>query len=608
MDQPSIYSKLVENRAIRILRLQLGTFKEEISCMLETISLDDKEKSSYGALSYVWGSPVPPKYIKLNGIRKAITANLFSALNTIRQTDESVYLWVDALCINQDDLDERSQQVLLMREVYSCAKVTILWLGEEREDTVVAIQLIKKASVLWSEDYGPIGDQMDASGVRVPFDVQRNHSQGFPPPGHADWDAVRNFLSNPWFKRMWIIQEVVVSKKLVFFIGKQQLFWDDISLAVTWWFRKDYIDIIPSHLILGPLQIGTCKSENGIPLLSLLAKAKTFQATDPRDKVFALFGLSTESRLDSPCSLLLPDYRKSAFEVILDVMKHCLECNHGYPANLDLLSHVHHWSQYEYVNSSTVPTWMPRWDNDNNMVYMNRAHHASAGLSLCLQAPISSSEIILKGTQVATIVESNDALWRLWVQDNWQPGEIWTIIRDLWMAFAKSRKDEGRMDEFNYLFAQTITTGGSRENKPVTEADFLAYCSGNLEESQTSTSTSELSHSNDSMPNPEDIEAARLLSMSDASWDGSGDGDRIRFQIPHWALFSAEDYIGMGHFTTQPGDIICVLFGGNNPFVLRPTDNHYALVGECYVYGLMDGEAVEKLKTGELTEKWFNLQ
>jgi hypothetical protein len=66
--------------------------------------------------------------------------------------------------------------------------------------------------------------------------------------------------------------------------------------------------------------------------------------------------------------------------------------------------------------------------------------------------------------------------------------------------------------------------------------------------------------------------------------------------------------MGMGHFAIMPGDVVGILFSGKAPLVLRPTNGHYALVGECYVCGLMDGEAVSEIETGKLKEGWFNLR
>lgn len=69
-------------------------------------------------------------------------------------------------------------------------------------------------------------------------------------------------------------------------------------------------------------------------------------------------------------------------------------------------------------------------------------------------------------------------------------------------------------------------------------------------------------------------------------------------------------YMGIGYKSMQPTDIVCVLFGSKTPFVLRPTStpNEYLLVGECYVYGLMDGETMDAYERGEIESEWFHLR
>ncbi|KAF8859326.1 heterokaryon incompatibility, partial [Acephala macrosclerotiorum] len=85
----------------------------------------------YEALSYVWGESDPPCWILCNGQRKSVTPNLGAALRRLRYKEKWRLVWIDAICVNQEDLDERSQQVMLMRNIYSPARRVIVWLGED---------------------------------------------------------------------------------------------------------------------------------------------------------------------------------------------------------------------------------------------------------------------------------------------------------------------------------------------------------------------------------------------------------------------------------------------------------------------------------------------
>jgi hypothetical protein len=121
------------NSAKHEIRLLLapGQFQEEITCRLIYTNLHIKP--TFEALSYTWGTPENPKSIRLDGHQFPVTINLESALRHLRYDTIPRVLWIDAVCVNQEDLVERSQQVLLMRNVYEGAQNVVVWLGEGGE-------------------------------------------------------------------------------------------------------------------------------------------------------------------------------------------------------------------------------------------------------------------------------------------------------------------------------------------------------------------------------------------------------------------------------------------------------------------------------------------
>ncbi|KAK7225101.1 hypothetical protein V2G26_013104 [Clonostachys chloroleuca] len=128
----SLYANLkISGRQIRLLTI-LST-EPEISCRLEVAEL--KGELSFNALSYVWGDPRVTKAILVNGHRILVTINLVSALEYapyhLRKSKHatSKKLWVDAICINQEDIAEKSRQVSLMKHIYSQSDIVLCWLG-----------------------------------------------------------------------------------------------------------------------------------------------------------------------------------------------------------------------------------------------------------------------------------------------------------------------------------------------------------------------------------------------------------------------------------------------------------------------------------------------
>jgi hypothetical protein len=114
----SIDQPLLTPRSIRVLAIEPGTFRQTIHCSLKLVQLDEAGSLPYEALSYVWGPPTPAVPIVCNEIQMNVTPNLGAALQRLRYSDLTRILWVNAICINQKDLDERAQQVSIMGDVY----------------------------------------------------------------------------------------------------------------------------------------------------------------------------------------------------------------------------------------------------------------------------------------------------------------------------------------------------------------------------------------------------------------------------------------------------------------------------------------------------------
>ncbi|KAI8165321.1 hypothetical protein K4K50_010510 [Colletotrichum sp. SAR 10_71] len=135
-----------DRREIRLVRLQKPCTPSILSLELRTVSLNE-EGASYSALSYVWGSPSEPQQIEINGQPFHVTQNLHDALQQLRRDGVSSWLWIDAICIQQSDLEEKTHKVGMMRDIFSNAATVYIWLGLGIEETDQAMDLIYK--------YGP---------------------------------------------------------------------------------------------------------------------------------------------------------------------------------------------------------------------------------------------------------------------------------------------------------------------------------------------------------------------------------------------------------------------------------------------------------------------
>ncbi len=179
-------------KRFRLLTIHPGSSDSQMQCSWDWFDLE-APSLSYTALSYVWGSSERCCEININGNIAFTTKSAVEALNMLRSSREPKTVWVDAICIDQDDRTDQEHEIPHMTEIYRNATHVVVWLGHA-EDGYLATGL---ASTLWfratlAKEFG---------GVVPIKDIHR-----------AGWKALTCMLSAKWFQRVWIIQEVVVAK------------------------------------------------------------------------------------------------------------------------------------------------------------------------------------------------------------------------------------------------------------------------------------------------------------------------------------------------------------------------------------------------------------
>ena len=141
-----------------------------------------------------------------------VTNNLLEALHNLRRTITPRVLWIDAICINQDDVEEKSTQVMLMPEIYRNARTVQIWLGQATVFTAFGMRVL---SFLAGKKEIPV----DAfSAPLEPFTI-----------GTREIEGLEDILNRPWFERGWVVQEAALSKKTTLNIGHMSLSWDESS-------------------------------------------------------------------------------------------------------------------------------------------------------------------------------------------------------------------------------------------------------------------------------------------------------------------------------------------------------------------------------------------
>lgn len=286
----------------------------------------------YVGLSYAWGDTTLCQQIIVGGRLLHITQNLAVALEHLQEQHKTLVLWVDAVCINQQDSYERSKQVQMMGRIFMSATVVIAWLGPSKDESDVVIQQIKKFSLPAPHTQKPsVADLMAA----LPLDL------------------LRVFLNRPWFYRVWVMQEIALNNEVIFACGREDISkWRllrviSFTAAILTSFTNDF------H----PFHFGRFAYRKPRPLGEYIASPSGKMATwfgqclhssEPRDFVFSLFGTINDLERHQ----LKSDYSKTVEEIYTDFAEAVVGAG-----KIGALSRL--WrpsSRYP-----KLPSWIPDW-------------------------------------------------------------------------------------------------------------------------------------------------------------------------------------------------------------------------------------------------------
>jgi hypothetical protein len=212
------YKPLANSTSIRLVLLSQSHAGQSPSGTLVDVDLDSHP--SYKALSYEWGSPLCWKQsIFVNSSQVWIQRNLFNALVCLQGAYIDKYLWIDALCINQHDVQERNHQVGLMDKIYSQATEVIVWLGPADPESDLAMSFIEALN----------GDSLILSDILPPFRIDGYDE--FEEPAE-EIRALSDWCYRSYWRRIWIIQEIQLATKVTIYCGSRSLPWEAFHYAL----------------------------------------------------------------------------------------------------------------------------------------------------------------------------------------------------------------------------------------------------------------------------------------------------------------------------------------------------------------------------------------
>ncbi|PTB66809.1 hypothetical protein BBK36DRAFT_1158765 [Trichoderma citrinoviride] len=326
MDEYTYNAMDLGGPAIRLFRVHRGSGRNISGDLFQAFLYERGDAVAYEALSYTWGPPDVRENIFIDGRQLSVTVNLYLALQQLRQRDEDRILWIDAICIDQQNLKERGHQVQQMGDIYKQADRVLFWLGAGTDETdifIKSMQLLHRLCIRYPCKSCKLDDsRWEDLWKDVQLQLKATH-------GNSNLESRQRqgleiILDRPWFRRVWILQEVANAKSALLYCGTQSVSVRVLSIAPI------LMGVDPSPHCQAVLDImpgiwrGTSWWSQSNSLYTLLKMFGSSEATESRDLLYALRGISSDAR--NP-DILPPDYEKPEEEVTSDAIRFLCCCD-----------------------------------------------------------------------------------------------------------------------------------------------------------------------------------------------------------------------------------------------------------------------------------------
>lgn len=594
---------------IRLIEVLPGQERDNIQLNLHVASLNDP-KLHYEALSYTWGSQDSPLEVTCNEQALSVTRNLHSSLRRLRDENEIRVFWIDAVCMNQSDKAERAAQVKIMRQIYARAKVTWADLGEEVEHQDDLFNLLFGLDRVLNE----------RGNDTLPIDPATFESIGLPPPQAPGWVAWQKLLARPYFVRLWIIQEFAVSSELYFLLGINVFPWGNlyhiISRMQIHGIAEDQRQMADSSVALAAIhgknairnlhfQRDRVMANDPRKIDDLLCLGRFVQATDPKDRIFAILGLVTDVDVNQPGLEIRYDDLESVAQLYTRV------CRSLFTSNPEIVSEI----LYEAGTALNprirdLPSWIPDWSSPRagsplgglaNLVNYSAATSYPQSFSL---AP-NSTTLRIDGA----VIDHVQSLIPQFRPDTSQ------AHGDAYYGIEAAKWLRAAMELRSTITADTYATSGE-----LVDEAFWRTLIGNkthLDTPAPPSYSSGFAHLqtrqrffNDAYDRSVRTGEPLIVEDDTGQWAEAQNGSLLYRQALQ-NMMMAKSFalteggrMGIVPGESRVGDDVALLSGCAVPFVLRVGNgNEFVLIGECYMHGVMGEEMV-----GDGSTRWESLE
>jgi len=673
---PDLYSPLdTATREIRLISTKEPNYD---GVFLKTVPL--ASAPPYHALSYMWGDAKVSIDIEINGCNLAVTRNLHDALITLWLRPDVRYVWIDALCINQASPVEKQHQVPLMDQIYSRAISVLIWLGPSANDSGRALDLFRRWGTAIENALSAIRCGPNPSHTFSRRSLKLVLQEIGEPFDEPAFKAAEALFSRNYWKRMWIVQELVLAETALILCGGDEVDLDHLRFAVTVWDGlgmlkvEDLIDpetqlqlnmAYASSANLGSLQTvfklrlqRRLAAESRQPytpdVLNLVRLTRSSQATDPRDKIFAVYGM-----LGKQAYPVEPDYTKSVEDIYTRFAVEQIRKS----GSLDILPLAESSRSGSNLGLG-LPSWVPDFSIEATTMNLTTVggdgYRADSGSIPQWSLSTDNKQLTVRGVicdVLGTMTADKgdkDWPWAWWelassrASDPFPAGVPWrqaafrTIIADYTsFGFGSAefrgpdhqewflRRAEGFMAHMRWLALNRVWAKIRRQEAD-TGAKLLVATNVESEVTMDVTKLADMDNVDAEtlywLRNSTDTSDEAMRKEALDAFLGSPEApNRLPWPFERYPLLAEQSqnlnlfrkaslslcrgrefavtdggYFAMIPREARGGDLVSVIFGCPMPMLLRRVGPSFVLIGEAAVYGMMQGELMQAVSTGTL--------
>lgn len=594
-----IYQRIKKDKTIRLFTL-LPSLEKQARLEGWLRELPISSEANYKALSYTWGKGEPTEKLYIYDKVLPITPHLATALRVIRGTDRPLSIWVDQMCINQRDAAERSKQVRYMQDIYQRADEVLVYLGPDpMKQATHAATAIHKLFRMFSRKPSDSTIAEECKAI-----------------SNTLWEALRSMVRQDWFSRVWIMQEIGTSTSATIHWGSSTIRWMNLyavmeQLHISRRYNgveerfdfelreiTDRVTRLHQKFLVPKNFEGETSMDSFVRRLQL---ASHQEATDPRDYIFSQLG-HYSAQLTGGITVLKPDYSLTRDTIYHQVAVQCLK--HSETLEILNLAQVVRWAGSRSENHphrrDSLPSWAPSWHNGSLSAYtglFEASSNRKPQLSftndhkiLCVHGAIVDEFANVSHTFTTGSRESKLPVQKQQFRDALSLCHSQQGLKLDFSNIPKYRPDQTK--SILAAFLDTMVPTAAFEHRAPNRS---AYLSGRVVLERV-------------YPHKR-REIRSLLPTQSGSSASSWSWVQVARVLAPGRRFAITTE---GHFVLTPPqtkkhDVLCVLFGGATPYVLRKCGDHYRFVGEAFAYGFMAGEAIAMLEDGLLTEKVFKI-